>query len=415
MTKPRAGVADIFRHAGADYRQHMASRLDAGRLKVMGAIEACRTSVLGGHMYRCDGCGRDHPLYNSCRNRHCPTCQGLAARQWMEARAADILPVPYFHVVFTLPKEVAQITFSNRSVMVNILFRTVTETLCTIAADPRHGGLRVGGTSVLHTWDQRLQFHPHLHVVIPNAGFEVTTGQWKTGRSTFLAPVKVLASLFRRRFLEELEHAHARGQIECHGAIAHLANPASFRANLKIARGKDWVVYAKPPFRNAEQVFGYLSRYTHRIAIGNSRILKFDGTNVSFRCRKPVRPGQTRPRYGVATVTAREFIRRFLLHVLPDGMHRIRHFGILANGCRAKTLQSAREALSVDDRFQPNPAECDNAQEEAPNDNPEDTSAPVVCPHCGGELRKIAPILPRREGFSSRDPPVTSPPMDPTP
>ena len=190
MERERAGVSEIFRHAGGAYRERMAGRLDVGRLKVMTAIEACRTAVLGGHMYCCDGCGREHPLYNSCRNRHCPSCQGLAARRWSEARAADILPVPYFHVVFTLPGEIAAIAFCNRRVVFDILFRTAAETLRTIAADPRHGGMRIGGTAVLHTWNQKLLFHPHLHVVVPNAGFDVDSGEWKTGSGTFLAPVK---------------------------------------------------------------------------------------------------------------------------------------------------------------------------------------------------------------------------------
>ena len=248
MKRKDAGVADIFRRAGADYRRRLAGQLDAGRLKVMAAIESCRTSVLGGHMYQCDGCRREHPLYNSCRNRHCPSCQGLAARQWLEARAADILPVPYFHVVFSLPKEVSGIAFCNRKVVFNILFRTAAETLRTIAEDDRHGGLRIGGTAVLHTWDQKLGFHPHLHIVVPNAGFDVATGQWKTGSGTFLAPVKVLASLFRRRFLEELTRAHARGKIEFHGGIAHLANPGEFHATLVAARGKTGSSTPNDPF-----------------------------------------------------------------------------------------------------------------------------------------------------------------------
>ena len=225
MDREHAGVAEIFRRAGGAYRERMAGRLDAARLKVMAAIEACRTAVLGGHMYRCDGCGREHPLYNSCRNRHCPSCQGLAAKRWSEARAADILPVPYFHVVFTLPAEIAAIAFCNRRVVFDILFRTAAETLRTIAEDPRHGGVRIGGTAVLHTWDQKLLFHPHLHVVVPNSGFDAASGEWKTGSDTFLAPVKVIASLFRRRFLEGLARAH--GRIAFHGAIAHLAHPAS--------------------------------------------------------------------------------------------------------------------------------------------------------------------------------------------
>ncbi|MCY4549829.1 MAG: transposase [Defluviicoccus sp.] len=291
------------------------------------------------------GCGREHPLYNSCRNRHCPACQGLAANRWSEARAADILPVPYCHVVFTLPAEIAAIAFCNRGVVFDILFRVVAETRRTIAADRRHGGIRIGGTAVLHTLDQKLLFHPHLHVVVPNAGFDLDSGEWKTGSGTFLAPVKVLASLFRRRFLEELARMHGKGEIAFHGDIAHLANAGEFQAALAAARGRDWVVYAKQPFHGPEQVFRYLSRYTHRIAISDSRIVACDGEKVSFRHRNLGRPGERKPRYGTATVAVDEFIRRFLLHVLPDGMHRIRHCGILSNGCRARTLGRAREAL----------------------------------------------------------------------
>ncbi len=409
MARRQAGVADIFRRAGGAYRERMAGRLDAGRLKVMGAIEACRTAALGGHMYRCDGCGREHPLYNSCRNRHCPACQGLAANRWSEARAADILPVPYFHVVFTLPAEIAAIAFCNRRVVFDILFRTVAETLRSIAADPRHGGLRIGGTAVLHTWDQKLRFHPHLHVVVPNAGFDVEGNEWKTGSGTWLAPVKVLASLFRRRFLQELARAHGRGELEFHGTVAHLANPGEFHATLAAARGRDWVVYAKRPFRGPAQVFRYLARYTHRIAISDSRITAFDGETVSFRHRKPGRPGQRKPRYGTATVAVDEFIRRFLLHVLPGGMHRIRHFGILANGCRAGTLETARQALGA--------IGCPDQRvdEHAPEGEPERDqiaepgAAPVTCPDCGAALRPVRDIPRQRPAHASRAPPDERP------
>ena len=295
MDRQNVGVADIFRRAGLAFRERCKGRIDAARLKVMAAIEACRTAVLGGHIYACEGCGREHPLYNSCRNRHCPSCQGLAANRWSEARAAELLPVPYFHAVFTLPAQIAAIGFGNRRVVFGILFKTVAETLRTIAADPRHGGMRIGGTAVLHTWDQKLRFHPHLHVVVPNAGFDVESGEWKTGSGTFFAPVKVLASFFRRRFLEELALAHGRGELEFHGTVAHLANPGEFHATLAAARSRDWVVYAKRPFRGPGQVFRYLARYTHRIAISDSRITAFDGETVSFRHRKPKVSGTQTP------------------------------------------------------------------------------------------------------------------------
>ena len=408
MERERAGVAEIFRRTGGAYRRRLAGRLDAGRLKVMAAIEACRTAALGGHMYRCDGCGREHPLYNSCRNRHCPLCQGLAANRWREARAADILPVPYFHVVFTLPKEIAAIAFCNRKVVFDILFRSVAETLRTIAADPRYGGVLIGGTAVLHTWDQKLLFHPHLHVVVPNAGFDVDSGEWKTGSSTFLAPVKVLASLFRRRFLEEIARAHGKGKIAFHGDIAHLANPGAFHDTLAAARSKDWVVYAKRPFRGPEQVFRYLSRYTHRIAISDSRIVAFNGERVSFRHRKPARPGERKPRYGTATVGVDEFIRRFLLHVLPEGLHRIRHFGILANGNRARTLERARSALgtrgsTVDDGTA-NKTHQENHERER-DEEPKIVTAPGTCPDCGCVLRHVRKIPRQHSPHPPRGPP----------
>ena len=399
----KAGVAEIFRRAGPAYRQARAGLLDAVRLKVMGAIEACRTAVLGGHLYKCDGCGREHPLHNSCRNRHCPTCQGNAARTWLDARAGDILPVPHFHVVFTLPRGIADIAFANRRTVFGILFRTAHETLRTIAADPRFGGRRVGGTSVLHTWDQRLLWHPHLHVVVPNAGFDAASGQWTVGSGRFLAPVKVLASLFRRRFLEELAKARDRGELRFSGRTAHLACPLAFRDAVAAARSKDWIVYSKPPFRGPAQVFAYLARYTHRICIGNSRILAFDGTQVRIRCRKPKRPGERKPRYGAITLAAEAFIDRFLMHVLPDGMQRIRHFGILGNNCRAETLRQARDALGVAELPKPEP--CAEGRDGGEESRDEDV-APVACPHCGGILRMVEAIpRPRRTGHASRGPP----------
>ena len=412
MAPERAGVAEILRCAGGAFREHRPGCIDAGRLKVMADIEACRTAVLGGHMYACDGCGREHPLYNSCRNRHCPTCQGLAANLWSEARADDILPAPYFHVVFTLPRGIARIAFGNRRVVFDILFKTVAETLRTIAADPRHGGLRIGGTAVLHTWDQKLRFHPHLHVVVPNAGFDVESGEWKTGSGTWPAPVKVLASLFRRRFLEDLARAHGRGELELHGTVAHLANPGEFHATLAADRGRDWVVYAKRPFRGPEQVFRYLARYTHRIAISDSRIVAFDGENVTFRHRKPAEPGQKKPRYGTMTVSADEFIRRFLLHVLPEGMHRIRYFGILANGCRATTLDCARKALGTVGCAVPGETAdgLEGDHEQDSDRGAEIATASVACPHCGGVLRLVRDISHRQEPFAARAPPQAPPP-----
>ena len=419
MQQPRPGVADIFRRAGPSWRAQMAGRLGGGLLKIMSAIEACRTRLLGGHLYRCPSCGREHPRYNSCRNRHCPSCQGLAARRWMQARSAEILPVPYFHLVFTLPRSIADIAFYNRTVVFNILFRAAADALRTIAADRRHGGCRIGGTSVLHTWNQKLGFHPHLHCIVPNAGFDVETGAWKNGSRAFFAPVKVLASRFRNRFLQELDRAWARGELEFHGGIAHLANPAEFRAVLAAARARSWKIYAKRPFRGPEQVFRYLSRYTHRIAIGDSRITAFDGRKVCFRYRKPRKPGQPKPCYGIATLDAGEFIRRFLLHALPERLHRIRHFGILANGSRAKTLEAARKALGgFEHNFETAPPQNTQAGSQADasgqDAEPEPATAPG-CPHCGAELQWIREIPRQASPPSSRDPPPPAPPQIPAP
>ena len=316
--------------------------------------------------------------------------------------------MPYFHVVFTLPKEVAAIAFCNRRVVFDILFRAVAETLRTIAADPRHGGMRIGGTAVLHTWDQKLRFHPHLHVVVPNAGFDVDSGEWKTGSTTFLAPVKVLGSLFRRLFLEELARAHGRGGP---GVPRHRRPPRQSRrvprhACRRPGPGTGWSTPSGPS-AGPEQVFRYLSHYTHRIAISDSRIVSFDGETVSFRHRKPKAPGQRKPRYGIATVSADEFIRRFLRHVLPDGMHRIRYFGILANGCRASTLERARQTLGALGCAVPEES-VGGARAEPDEETVIDT-APVACPHCGGVMRLVREIRRRHEPRSTRGPPAVPP------
>ena len=373
MDANRPGVADIFRCAGPAFRRLREGSLDAVSSRIMAAIERCRTPALGGQLYRCGECGHHHVAFHSCRNRHCPTCQGDAARRWMEAQAASVLPVPYFHIVCTLPPPIAQIAFQNRRVLFPILFRTSAETLATIAADSRRFGVRIGGTAVLHTWNQRLEFHPHLHCVLPNAGFDVSTGQWRVGSSTFFAPVKVLARYFRRRFLEETEKAVRAGTITCHGSIASLQRPGALQHRLDEARQTEWIVYAKKPFAGPEALIRYLSRYTHRVSIGDRRILAFDGQSVDFRYRKPAsKPGQ-KPRYGSMRLPATEFIRRFLLHALPPGMHRIRHFGILANGCRKRTLEAARNALGCD----------------SPEIPEADRDILTPCPHCGGSLRLL--------------------------
>ena len=327
-------MADIFRHAGPAYRER--HRLDAVALKAMECIEQCRTPARGGTLYRCDGCGHLHPVWKSCGNRHCPTCQGAAARAWMDRQAACILPAPCFHIVFTLPPPVARVALQNRNAVLGILFRAAAETLKVISADPRRFGAKVGGTSVLHTWNQKLEWHPHLHCVAPHGGFDIETGEWKTGSSRFFAPVKVLARHFRNRFLKELAKVHH--ELEFHGALAHLAEPRAWSRLIRQARKTPWVVYAKQPLNGPEAVIRYLSRYTHRIAISDARILAFDGSTVTFRHRKPVTRAGDKPDYGAMTLPVDSFIQRFLMHRIPTRFHRIRHFGILANSCRKKTL-----------------------------------------------------------------------------
>lgn len=302
-----------------------------------------------------------------CRNRNCPTCQGNAAHRWLDRQISRVLPAPYFHLVFTLPKPIAAIAYANRKTVFDILMKTAAETVTVIAADPRFLGTKTGGTAVLHSWDQRLQWHPHAHVVVANAGFDAN-GQWKTGSDTFFAPVKVLARYFRRRFLEQLSEAYRCQQLKLPGRISHLESPQAFQTLLDESRATDWVVYAKPPFDGPKQLLRYLSRYTHRVAIGSSRILSFDGTSVTFRYRKPSRKGQSKPGYGKMTLPVAEFMRRYLSHVLPRGFHRIRHFGILANGSVKHTLRNLSE-------------QTDCVEEQDRESAPERHAAPA-CPQC---------------------------------
>lgn len=336
-------MAEIFRHHGAAYRAGRDGRLDRGQRRVMAAIEACRTARLGGHTEACAECGVVRIAYNSCRDRHCPKCQGLARAQWLADRQAELLPVPYFHVVFTVPSEVAAIAFHNKAVVYDILFRATAETLRTIAADPRHLGAEIGAVAVLHTWGQALQFHPHLHCIVPAGGLAPDGSRWTACRPGFFLPVKVLSRLFRRLFLDQLAAAHAAGRLAFFGELARLADAAAFAEHLAPLRRSDWVVYAKRPFGGPQQVLAYLGRYTHRVAIANSRLVALEGGRVSFRW-KDYRHHDKRK---VMTVAAEEFIRRFLLHVLPDGFHRIRHYGFLANGHRAARLEQCRQLLAA--------------------------------------------------------------------
>jgi hypothetical protein len=337
----------------------------------MSAIEHCRTAALGGHVEACTDCGHWRIAYNSCRNRHCPKCQGAAARTWLEAREADLLPVGYFHVVFTLPAEIAAIAFTNKALVYDLLFKAAAETMLTIAADPQHLGARIGITAVLHTWGSALTHHPHVHMIVPGGGISSDGGRWISSRPAFLLPVRVLGALFRRLFLTRLLQLHDAGRLAFFGSLAHLADRRAFLRHLAPVREKRWVVYAKPPFAGPEAVLAYLSRYTHRVAISNSRLISFEQRGVTFRYKNYRRSGADRQQ--VMTLESDEFIRRFLLHVLPSGFHRIRHYGLLAGTRRKDSIELARKLLAVA------PPPEDGAAEEAPDTRP-------PCPCCGGHM-----------------------------
>jgi hypothetical protein len=370
VSRPALEVADIFRNRGPAWRRANAGHVSRGQLKVMSAIESCRTAALGGHVARCEDCAYTTIAYNSCRNRHCPKCQGAAAKQWLAEREAELLPVPYYHVVFTLPAPIADIAYHNKAVIYDLLFKVSAETLSTIAADPKHLGARVGITSVLHTWGSALTHHPHVHMIVPGGGISLDGSRWVSCRPGFFLPVRVLSRLFRRLFLARLTAAHK--QLQFFGNHAPLANAQAFATYLAPLRKIEWVVYSKRPFGGPEAVLAYLSRYTHRVAISNSRLIAFDQQGVTFRWKDYRIEG--RGRYQLMTLTTDEFIRRFLIHVLPRGFHRIRHYGLLARAACADNIARARELLAVPKRQ----AEPANATE------PETLSHP--CPCCGGRM-----------------------------
>jgi Putative transposase/Transposase zinc-binding domain len=383
---PALEVADIFRRHGEAFRQAHAGHLGRVERRVMGAITACRTAALGGHIEQCEDCGATRIAYNSCRNRHCPKCQGLARAQWLADRQAELLAVPYFHVVFTLPAPAGEIAFQNKAVVYAILFRAAAETLATIAADPRHLGAQLGVTMVLHTWGQTLQHHPHVHCVVPGGGPSLDGTRWITCRPGFFLPVRVLSALFRRLFLQALQNAFDDGRLRFFGNLANLAEPAAFAERLDQLRRVDWVVYAKPPFGGPEQVLAYLGRYTHRVAIANSRLISLSNSQVRFTW-KDYRQGAINK---VMTLEADEFIRRFLLHTLPDGFHRIRHYGFLANGSRSDKLVLCRRLLAAHNASaDPAPAADHHKQ-----DHRLTASDFAICSDCGGAIRRIA-VVPR--------------------
>jgi hypothetical protein len=375
-------VADVLRRHGESFRARNAGHLDRSALRVMGAIEACRTAALGGHVERCNNCGHTAISYNSCRNRHCPKCQAGMAREWLEARAADLLPVAYFHVVFTLPAPIAQIAFQNKAILYALLFEVASQTLSTIAADPRHLGAEIGATMVLHSWGQTLTHHPHVHCIVPGGGLAPDNKRWIPCRPGFFLPVRVLSRLYRRLFLNKLQAAHRAGKLRFFNDLAPLADTTAFDTYIAPLRRTEWIVYAKRPFAGPEQVLAYLSRYTHRIAISNHRLVALDDKQVAFRWRDYAH-GRAQK---IMRLDAHEFLRRFLLHVLPEGFQRVRHYGFLANAHRRAKLATIRSLLTL------SPKSTATQIDDTPTTREPDQLS-VPCPSCGGTMT-IIEVLP---------------------
>jgi hypothetical protein len=377
MPRPALEVADIFRDYGLAWRRANAGHVSLDQLKVMSAIACCRTAALGGHVARCEDCTHTVIAYNSCRNRHCPKCQGAAATEWLAAREADLLPVAYFHVVFTLPAAIAAIAYQNKAAIYDILFTASAETMIAIAADPKHLGARIAITAVLHTWGSAMTHHPHVHMIVPGGGISADGSRWVSCRPSFFLPVQVLSRLFRGLFLAKLRAAHRAGRLNFFGNHAHLDDARAFKAYLAPLHKAGWVVYAKRPFGGPQAVLAYLSRYTHRVAISNRRLISADETGITFRWKdyRIEGPG----RYQTMTLSTHEFIRRFLMHVLPRGFHRIRHYGLLASGNRAANIAQARKLLAVPSRSE-QPETCGAAALDEPR------VLPRPCPCCGGRM-----------------------------
>jgi Putative transposase/Transposase zinc-binding domain len=387
VERPAIELADIFRRHGDAYRRDHAGRLGRGERRVMSAIAACRTAALGGHVEQCDDCGARRIAYNSCRNRHCPKCQGAARAAWLDARKAELLPAPYFHLVFTLPPAAAEIAFQNRRPLYATLMRAAAEATMTLAANPKRLGARIGLLAVLHTWGQTLTHHPHVHCVVPGGGVSLDGERWIVCKPGFFLPVKALARLFRRLFLAALETAFDKGELCLFGELAPLCEPRAFAKRIVALRKMDWIVYAKPPFGGPEQVLAYLARYTHRAAIANSRLVAAGDDDVAFSYKDYRRQGRRR----IMRLSPDEFIRRFLLHVLPDGFHRIRHYGLLARGDREERLALCRRlaAAAAEHPVEPKVGACEDLSTIA-------LGAAFPCPDCGGLMRRVGVVPPAR-------------------
>ena len=393
-------VADIFRQVGPSYREDHVTALSSGQRRVMNAIEQCRTAALGGHVEQCDSCGHQRIAFNSCRNRHCPKCQSLRRAQWLEDRQTELLPVEYFHVVFTVPQEIAAIACQNKAVVYDILFRATAETLRTIAGDPKHLGAEIGFIAILHTWGQNLMHHPHLHCVVPGGGVAPSGERWVSCRPGFFLPVRVLSRLFRRLFLAQLQLAFDTGELQFFNSLEALSNRVAFAKHLAPASRAEWVVYAKPPFGGPKQVLEYLGRYTHRVAISNNRLREFSDGEVTFAWKDYRHESRNK----TMCLDAHEFTRRFLLHVLPSGFQRIRHYGLLANRYREVRLSQCRNLLAA-----PAPVVVGEIDVEDYRDRYQRLTGVSLrdCTHCGhGQMVRIETLLPRA---LPRGPPLTAP------
>ena len=388
MDRPKLEVADVFRRYGETYRQQHGASMSPTQWRVMNAIEVCRTAALGGHLERCDQCGYERNAFNSCRDRHCPKCQCLARAQCIEQRQSELLDVPYFHVVFTVPEEIAAIAYQNKEVIYDILFQATAETLKTIASDPKHLGAEIGFFAVLHSWGSNLQFHPHLHCVVPGGGLSADGQRWISCRPDFFLSVRVLSHLFRRLFLQSLQHAFDSGKLEFFTNLQSLCERCAFVELLERMKDCDWVVYAKRPFAGPQQVLDYVGRYTHRVAISNNRLQDIENGQVCFEWKDYRTGGQVK----TMTLSADEFIRRFLLHVLPDGFQRIRYYGFLGNRYRKQKLEQCRRLLGMPSRADPT-----NTAEKEYQDRYEELTGISLrqCPECKQGRMVMVEILPR--------------------
>ncbi len=381
---PSLEVADIFRAFGPRFRQQQAGHLPLRQLRAMSAIERCRTAALGGHIYQCDHCQERVIAYNSCRNRHCPKCQGAQRMCWLEARQHELLPVEYFHVVFTLPSDLRPLALRNQKILYSLLFRSAAEALLEVAADPKHLGARLGVLAVLHTWGQQITHHPHVHCIVPGGGLSPARDRWISARPGFLLPVRVLGRVFRGKFLAGLKAVYKAGELALVGAVSDLASAPRFSKLLDNLYRQEWVVYSKPSFERPETVLKYLARYTHRVAFSNQRLVRLDGETVVLTWKDYRHRGRRR----LLHLPADEFIRRFLLHVLPEGFVRIRYYGLFANRYRAENLERCRELLRVDRQADPT--------------TPPEKCPPQICPSCGeGNLRIVGQVANHLESHGS--------------